>query len=61
MYDAYSDYYKFFLRSDRVAEEVATIELVEEKKNLLPNESQAPSPSSQDPKWDLISLPFCVS
>ena len=50
MYDAYSDYYKFFLRSDRVAEEVATIELVEEKKNLLPNESQAPSPSSQDPK-----------
>ncbi|KAL9276201.1 hypothetical protein ACSQ67_026256 [Phaseolus vulgaris] len=37
-------------KSDHVVEEVATIELVKEKENLLPNESQAPSPSSRDPK-----------
>ncbi|KAK7368379.1 hypothetical protein VNO80_10404 [Phaseolus coccineus] len=37
-------------KSDHVVEEVATIELVKEKQSLLPNESQAPSPSSRDPK-----------
>lgn len=43
-------YYKFILRTDHVVEEVATIELLKENQNLTSNESQAPPPSSQDPK-----------
>ena len=59
--DTHSYYCKFILRAEKVVEEVAIIELEVEKQNLPPNESQPPSPSSQDQKWDPISLPFFAS
>jgi len=60
--DAHSDYYEFVLRAEKVVEEVAIIELKTPKQSLTPNESQPPSTSSQDQKWDpnFISL-FCFS
>ncbi|KAL2344578.1 hypothetical protein Fmac_005863 [Flemingia macrophylla] len=48
--DGHSDYYEPILRTEKLAEEQAIIELEKEKQDSLPNEPQPQPSSSQDQK-----------